>query len=169
MGEDPGPRQERTDAAAIRDAARQRLDQQRAAEQRAHPSERAADELRAQIRALALQVQSLSEATANQAAHGRAIQELRQAVREMLIASQKPSWPPAFNAEIQLPSLQIKLVLAQEANVLHQAEKDAAVLGNWATLFAGISLGSCCRFHYPWASSIPPASGFTWRWPPLRS
>src|SRR5688500_1997399 len=122
MGEDPGPRQKRTDAAAIRDAARQRLEQQRAAEQRARQSERAADELGAQIRALALQVQSLSEAAANQAAHGRAIQEMRQAVRDELVATHRQSRPPAFNAEIQLPSLQIKLVLAQAANLLHLAD-----------------------------------------------
>ncbi len=143
MGEDPGPRQERSDV-ALREVARQRIEQQRLAEQRARQTERVTDDLRGQIRAIALQVQKLSEATANQAEQGRAIQELRQAMRDIVVATHKPAQPalPSFNAELQLPSLQIKLVLAQAAHLLYQAGKDVAVLGNWSMLFAGISLGT---------------------------
>lgn len=144
MGDDPGPRQERAENGGAREAARQRLEQQRADAQRVRQSDRVADELRSQIRSIALQVQALSEATANQAAQGRAIQELRQAMRDVVVASHKQARPqaPAFNAELHLPSLQIKLVLAQAANLLHQADKDVAVLGNWSMLFGGVSLGT---------------------------
>ncbi len=144
MGDDPGPRQERAESGGVREAARQRLEQQRADAQRVRQSDRVADELRSQIRSIALQVQALGEATANQAAQGRAIQELRQAMREVVVASHKQSKPeaPSFNAELQLPSLQIKLVLAQAANLLHQADKDVSVLGSWSMFFGGVSLGT---------------------------
>lgn len=143
MGEDPGPRPEARDR-ALREAARQRLDQQRVVEQRVRQSERITDELRGQIRAIAMQVQKLNEATASQADQARAIQELRQAMRDVVVATHKPGplAAPSFNAELQLPSLQIKLVLAQAAHLLHQADRDVAVLGSWSMLFAGITLGT---------------------------
>ena len=142
MGDDPGPRQERV-APAAREGIRQHLEQQHAEEQRARRTEIVTDELRSQVRSLALQVQSISEATETQVAQGRAIQELRQAVREIVVATHRQPKPlPIFNAELQLPSLQIKLVLAQAANLLHQADKDVTVLGNWSRLFAGVALGT---------------------------
>ena len=143
ISDDPGPRPERVEAPGAREVARQRLEQ-RAEENRLRQAERVNDELRSQIRSIALQVQELSDATATQAAHTRAIQELRQAMREVVIASHKqpkPS-PPQFNAELQLPSLQIKLVLAQAAHLLHQADRDVAVLGNWSMLFGGVCAGT---------------------------
>ena len=132
LGEDPGPRRERADAA------------RRAAAQQAQRPDQVTDELRAQIRAIALQVQTLSEATANQAAHTRQIQELRQAMRDVLLIThqQTKQQNPGFNAEVQLPSLQIKLVLAQAAHLLHQADKEAAMLSNWSMLFGGIFVGT---------------------------
>lgn len=143
MGDDPGPRPERGGANALREAPRQRLEPQRVEDQRARQVERTTDELRSQIRSLALQVHALSTATADQAAQGKAIQELRMAMRQVLVAThQPPTPPPTFNAELQLPSLQIKLVLAQAANLLHQADKDMMVLGNCATLFAGTAIGT---------------------------
>ena len=132
LGEDPGPRRERADAA------------RRAAAQQAQRPDQVTDELRAQIRAIALQVQALSEASANQAAHARQIQELRQAMRDVLLIThqQTKQQNSGFNAEVQLPSLQIKLVLAQAAHLLHQADKEAAVLSNWSMLFGGIFVGT---------------------------
>lgn len=143
MGEDPGPPQPQPDSSPARETARQRPVPQRVDEARVRQVAQVTDDLRHQIRSLALQVQSLNEASATQAAQGRAIQELRQAVREILVAThkQKERAAPAFNAELQLPALQIKLVLAQAANLLHQADKDVAVLGNWSMLFGGITLG----------------------------
>ena len=65
------------------------------------------------------------------------------AMRQVLVATHQPQTPsPTFNAELQLPSLQIKLVLAQAANLLHQADKDVMILGNCAMLFAGTALGT---------------------------
>ena len=143
MGDDPGPPQPQPDPVPVREAPRQRPVQPRVDESRARQVAQVTDDLRHQIRALALQVQSLNDASATQAAQGRAIQELRQAVREILVAThkQKDRTVPAFNAELQLPALQIKLVLAQAANLLHQADKDVAVLGAWSMLFGGITLG----------------------------
>ena len=144
MGDDPGPPQEPVEVAIARDGARDRQEKQQAEEQRARQAERVAEELRAQIHSIALQVQALSEATAHQAQQDHAIQELRQVMRHLVVAARqqpKPA-PPSFNAELQLPSLQIKLVLAQAANLLHQADKEVTVLGNWSMLFGGVSLGT---------------------------
>ena len=159
MGDDPGPRRERIEAPP-REGGRQHLEQQHAEEHRARQAERVADELRAQIRFIALQVQSLSEATANQAEQGRAIQELRQVMRQVIVATHQQPKPPApgFNAELQLPSLQIKLVLAQAANLLHQADKEVAVLGNWSMLFGGLCLGTLLSLLFSIAG--PYTAGF---------
>ena len=138
VGDDPGPRREHA-ALAPREGAGQRSE-----ESHVEQGDDTAGDLRSQLRALALQVQALSEATALQGQQSHAIQELRQAVREMAAATQQqaPLSLSSFNAELQLPSLQIKLVLAQAANLLHQADKEAAVLGSWSMLFAGLSVGT---------------------------
>lgn len=142
MGEDPNLRQERA-APSAREPVRQRQEQPRVEEQRPRPVEFMTDELQTQLRSIALQVQSLNTAIETQAEQGHAIQELRQTMREIVVATKQPKPTPAmFNAEIHLPSLQIKLVLAQAANILHQADKDVTVLGGWSMLFAGVSLGA---------------------------
>ena len=142
MGEESNLRPERATPPA-REPVRQRQEQPRAEEQRPRQVEVMTDELQAQLRSIALQVQSLNTAIETQAEQGHAIQELRQTVREIVVATkQSKSSPPMFNAEIHLPSLQIKLVLAQAANILHQADKDVTVLGGWSMLFAGVSLGA---------------------------
>jgi len=137
MADDPGPRQERADA--VRQRSEQRMD-----ETRLRLAERANDDLRSQIRALTLQVQTLSEASATQAAQGHAIQELREAVREAAVTAQTPpkGIPSSFNAEVQLPSLQIRLVLAQAAHLLHQADNEVTVFSSWSMLFRGVTLGA---------------------------
>ena len=147
MADDPGPRHA---MATTSSSARRRAEQQRAEEEHARQLELVNNELQAQLRAIANQVQSLSEASATQAEQGRAIQELRQALRQVIVATHRPPQPHVqpqqhgtmFNAELQLPSLQIKLVLAQAANLLHQAHKEVTVLGNWSMFFAGISVGT---------------------------
>ena len=120
--------------------------EQRAEEQHTRQLELVNNELQAQLRVIANQVQSLSEASATQAEQGRAIQELRQTLRQVILATQQQpqGQQPGtmFNAELQLPSLQIKLVLAQAANLLHQADKEVTVLGNWSMFFAGIGAGT---------------------------
>lgn len=141
MGDDPGARPDRAEVLAARKEARQRLEQQRAEAARAREAERVTDELRSQIRALTAQVQALTEATATQAAQGRAIQELRQAMREVLVATHRQAQARNLTAELQLPSLQIKLVLAQAAHLLYQAATDVAGLASWSMFFAGITLG----------------------------
>lgn len=143
MGDDPGPRQERA-ASIARESARQRLEQQRAEEQRTRQADLATDELRQQIAAIGTRLDSLDEVTTRQADQARALQELRQTLREMIAATDKQAKPQAsiFNAELQLPSLQIKLVLAQAANLLHQADRDVTVLCAWSMLFTGVSLGT---------------------------
>jgi hypothetical protein len=146
LADDPGQRHAMTSTPA---SARQRAEQQRVDEQHAHQLEVANTELRNQLRTIALQVQSLSETSATQAEQGRAIHELRQMLRQVVVATHRQSQPPPpqqsgmmFNAELQLPSLQIKLVLAQAANLLHQADREVTVLGNWSMFFAGISVGT---------------------------
>jgi hypothetical protein len=139
MADDPGPRHAMAPASA---SARNR------AEQQARQLELANNELRTQLRAIAMQVQSLSETSATQAEQGRSIQELQQMLRQVVIATHRQPQPTPqqqgtmFNAELQLPSLQIKLVLAQAANLLHQADREVTVLGNWSMFFAGISVGT---------------------------
>lgn len=143
LADDPGTRHAMTPTSA---SARQRAEQQRADEQ--HALEIANNELRSQLRQIALQVQSLNETNATQAEQGRAIHELRQMLRQVVIATQRQPQPMPqqqggmFNAELQLPALQIKLVLAQAANLLHQADQEVTVLGNWSMFFAGISVGT---------------------------
>ena len=138
LADDPGGRHAIAPASA----------RQRAEEQQVQQLELANHELRNQLRAIATQVQSLSESSATQAEQGRAIQELRQMLRQIAAATQRPPQPAPqpqpspFNAELQLPSLQIKLVLAQAANLLHQADREVTVLGNWSMFFAGISVGT---------------------------
>ena len=145
MADDPGPRHHAM--APMGGAARPRAEQ-RADEQQARQLELVNNELQAQLRVIANQVQSLSEASATQAEQGRAIQELRQTLRQVILATHGQPSPPSqqpatmFNAELQLPSLQIKLVLAQAANLLHQADKEVTVLGNWSMFFAGIGTGT---------------------------
>lgn len=146
LADDPGQRHAMTPASA---SARQRAEQQRAGEQHAQQLELANNELRNQLRTIALQVQSLSETSATQVEQGRAIHELRQMLRQVVVATHRQSQPPPpqqpgtmFNAELQLPSLQIKLVLAQAANLLHQADREVTMLGNWSMFFAGISVGT---------------------------
>ena len=152
MGDDPGPKEERV-AVAAREEARERQEQRQAEEHRARQAERVADELRAQIHSIALQVQALSEATAHQAEQDHAIQELRQVMRQVVMAAHQQPKPaaPSFNAELQLPSLQIKLVLAQAANLLHQADKEVTVLANWSMLFGGVALGTLLSLLVPLA------------------
>ncbi|HZG69890.1 MAG TPA: hypothetical protein VEZ12_24380 [Herpetosiphonaceae bacterium] len=143
MADDPGPRHHAM--APTGGGARPRAEQ-RVEEQQARQLELVSNELQAQLRVIANQVQSLSEASATQAEQGRAIQELRQTLRQVILATQRQpqGQQPAtmFNAELQLPSLQIKLVLAQAANLLHQADKEVTVLGNWSMFFAGVGTGT---------------------------
>jgi hypothetical protein len=162
IGEDSSVRQERA-AQPAREANWQRQEQPRVQEQvrveeRPRQIEIMTDELRDQLNAIALQVRSLSTAVETQAEQGHAIQELRQAVREIVVANKQPKTPPPmFNAEIQLPSLQIKLVLAQAANILHQADKDVTVLGSWSMLFTGVALGTLFGF-----ALVAPFSSHFW-------
>jgi hypothetical protein len=141
MGEDPGPRQERNGAAA-RETMRRRLEQR--ADERRPSEDPVVDELRAQIKALARQVQVLNEANAQHTATARALGELRQAMREVLLAvhGQPKAAPTHLNAEVQLPAIKIKLVLAQAAHLIHQGDRDVTVLGGWAMLFGGIGIGA---------------------------
>lgn len=142
MGNDPGPRQEHPSAITTRSTAQQRIDQ-RAEQARLREAEQANEELRGQIHSLAMQVESLSEAAATHAAQGRAIAEIRDAMRQVVVAAHRQSRPaqPALNAEIHMPSLQIKLVLFQAAHHLHQTNKEAASMNTWTILFRGIVLG----------------------------
>ncbi len=147
MGEDPGPRQERTGGSA-RDVMRRRLEQQR--EDERHVSEEAViEELRAQLRALARQVQALNEANVQHTANARAINELRQGVRELLAATNTNNQQPklaapatAVAADVQHPSFKVKLVMAQAANLVQQSDRDVSILSSWAMLFGGIGVGA---------------------------
>lgn len=130
------------DPAGRADVARQRAEEARRADVPRAP-DRVTDELRAQIRSIALRVQALSEANASQAQRDREIGELRQAMREVLVATHRQSNPPTtVTTEVQVPSLQIKLVLAETAHLLHQADRDVATLGSWGMLFGGVGLGT---------------------------
>lgn len=145
VGEEAGGRPQtdvpRAEAPRVRDF-RPRVEP-RNSDAQAGSSDRALEELRAQIRSIAVRVQALSESATSHGEHDRAIQELRQTMRELRqVAPQTPQPSHAsFNAEIQLPALQIKLVLAETAYLLQQANKDVAVLTGWAMLFSGITLG----------------------------
>ena len=143
MGEDPGTRQDRTSGSA-REVMRRRLEQQRGDERRA-TDDAVNEELRAQIRALARQVQALNEASAQHTANTRAINELRQGMRDVLAAThpQPRPVPSQLQAEVQLPSIKIKLVLAQAAHLIHQSDRDVTMLGGWSMLFGGIGIGAC--------------------------
>ena len=142
MGEDPGPRQERTGGSA-REVMRRRLEQQR--EDERHGGEEAViEELRAQLRALARQVQALNEANVQHSANARAINELRQGVRDLLAATnQQPKLAaPSAATDVQHPAFKIKLVLAQAAHLVQQSDRDVSILSSWSMLFGGIGLGA---------------------------
>ncbi len=142
ISEEPATRQERTGASA-REVMRRRLEQQRA-EERFIEEDNTIEELRTQIRTLARQVQALTEANNQHAANARAIQELRQGMREVIAATRQPpkSAPSHLNAEVQMPSIKIKLVLAQAANLVHQGDRDVTMLSGWSMLFGGIGIGA---------------------------
>jgi hypothetical protein len=142
MGEDPGTRQDRTSGSA-REVMKRRLEQQRGDERHA-TDDSVNEELRAQIRALARQVQALTEASAQHTVNARAINELRQGMRDMLAANPQPRPAPShLQAEVQLPSIKIKLVLAQAAHLIHQSDRDVTMLSAWSMLFGGIGIGAC--------------------------
>lgn len=141
MGEDPSGRAERSEGSG-RAAGRQRVEMP-VEERGARQPDRGTNDLQAQIRSIALRVQALSEANANQVTRDNEIKELRQAMREVLIATHKQTSPSAiYNAEVQLPVIQIKLVMLESVNLLHQADTDAATLGHWAMLFGGVMIGA---------------------------
>lgn len=143
MGEDPGPRQDRT-SGTTREVMRRRLEQQRG-DERDGSDDFVADELRAQIRTLARQIQVLNEANAQHIANARAISELRHIMRDVLaVTHPQPKPAPAHvNAEVQSPSIKVKLVLAQAAHLIHQGDRDVTMLGGWSMLFGGIGIGGC--------------------------
>ncbi|GAC1366634.1 MAG: hypothetical protein NVS4B8_26590 [Herpetosiphon sp.] len=131
-------------ATATGEPPRQRLEQRMGMAATKAP-ERQGDDLRAQVRSLALQVQALSEAAAKQGTRDRvverAIGELRQRVHEVLLSTHRRGAIGDGTGEATA-TIPIKLVMAETAHAVHQAGRDVATHGGWSALFGGIFLGT---------------------------
>ncbi len=99
---------------------------------------RAFDVLQKQVSAIAAQGETISKVAENQARDAKAIGDLQRNVRYLrAIVIQQLQAGGAHH----LPPLQIKLLVGHLVEQYQQAERDAALLTNWAMLFVGLALG----------------------------
>jgi hypothetical protein len=99
---------------------------------------RAFDVLQKQVGAIASQGETISKVAENQARDAKAIGDLQRNMRYLrAIVIQQLQGGGAQ----QVPPLQIKLLVGHLVEQYQQAERDAALLTNWAMLFVGLALG----------------------------
>lgn len=103
---------------------------------------RAFDVLHRQVSAIASQGETIHGIAEAQAQHTKAIGDLQRNIRYLraIVIQQLQQASPA--PDRTLPPLNIKLVVGHLVEQYQQAERDAAVLMQWAMLFIGIALGT---------------------------
>ncbi len=63
-----------------------------------------------------------------------------------------------------MPSIKIKLVLAQAANLVHQGDRDVTMLSGWSMLFGGIGIGAfLVGRRSTWRVCSRSNSGYSWQ------
>jgi hypothetical protein len=99
---------------------------------------RAFDVLQKQVSAIASQGETISKVAENQARDAKAIGDLQRNIRYLraIVIQQLQG-----GGTQQFPPLQIKLLVGHLVEQYQQAERDAALLTNWAMLFVGLALG----------------------------
>lgn len=103
---------------------------------------RAFDMLHKQVGAIANQGETINTLAEAQARTTKSIADMQRNMRSMraILIQQLQQTSGASNAN--LPPLQIKLVVGHLVEQYQQAQRDAAILVQWAMLFVGIAVGA---------------------------
>lgn len=102
---------------------------------------RAFDILHKQVGAIAAQGETISKVAENQTRDAKAIGDLQRNVRYLRAIVIQQLQQSSNATTTNLPPIHIKLVVGHLVEQYQQAERDVAVLSQWAMLFVGVALG----------------------------